>query len=92
MDSDKDGKIELTEIFSFVQTLVMKVAAVYGTFPEAMKQFKDVKSAERKELIVAFADSFNLENNDAEEVIEEWLFVIDDIADAVVITKKYFEL
>ena len=56
LDSDKDGKIELTEIFSFVQTLVMKVAAVYGSFPEAMKQFKDVKSAERKELIAAFAD------------------------------------
>jgi hypothetical protein len=92
LDSDKDGKIELTEIFSFVQTLVMKVAAVYGSFPEAMKQFKDVKSAERKELIVAFADSFNLENNDAEEVIEEWLFVIDDIADAVVITKRYFDI
>ena len=92
LDSDKDGKIELTEIFSFVQTLVMKVAAVYGSFPYAIKQFKDVKSAERKELIAAFADSFNLENNDAEEVIEEWLFVIDDIADAVVITKRYFDI
>ena len=92
LDSDKDGKIELTEIFSFIQTLVMKVAAVYGSFQEAIKQFKDVKSAERKELIVAFADSFNLENKAAEELIEEWLFVIDDIADAVVTTKKYFSL
>lgn len=91
LDSDKDGKIELTEIFNFVQILVMKVAGVYGSFPEAIKQLNNVNSEERKEFVNAFADSFQLENKQAEQVIEEWLFIFDDVADAVKITRQYFD-
>jgi hypothetical protein len=89
LDSDKDGKIELTEIFSFVQTLVMKVAGVYGSFPEAIKQLNDVTSEERTEFIDTFASEFELSNDDAEELIEEWLYMVDDLLDAIKATKKF---
>ena len=89
LDSDKDGQIELTEIFNFVQTLVMKVAGVYGSFPAAIKQLKDVTSDERTEFIDLFAANFELSNEDAEKLIEEWLFVVDDLLDAIKATKKF---
>jgi hypothetical protein len=60
LDSDKNGQIELTEIFTFVQTLVMKVAGVYGSFPKALKQLNDVTSDERSEFIDLFASNFEL--------------------------------
>ena len=89
LDSDKDGRIELTEIFNFVQTLVMKVAGVYGSFPKALKQLNDVTSDERSEFIDLFAAKFELSNEDAEKLIEEWLFVVDDLLDAIKATKKF---
>ena len=89
LDSDKNGQIELTEIFTFVQTLVMKVAGVYGSFPSAIKQLNDVTSDERSEFIDLFASNFELTNDNAEKLIEEWLYVVDDLLDAIKATKKF---
>ena len=89
LDTDKNGQIELTEIFTFVQTLVMKVAGVYGSFPKALKQLNDVTSDERSEFIDLFASNFELTNVDAEKLIEEWLYVVDDLLDAIKATKNF---
>jgi hypothetical protein len=49
----------------------------------------DVTSDERTEFIDLFASNFELTNDDAEKLIEEWLFVVDDLLDAIKATKKF---
>jgi hypothetical protein len=79
-DSNKDGKIDAAEMFGIVQVFVMKLISIYGSLGQALLELKDLDSAERKELIKVFNSSFDLENDITEELIKEWLIVIDEVA------------
>lgn len=79
IDSNKDGKIDTAEMLSIVQIFVMKVISVYGSISEAVNELKDVDSEERTILVKVFNEEFDLKNDVVEELIEEWLVVIDQL-------------
>lgn len=90
-DSNQDGKIDAAEMFGIVQVFVMKLITIYGSLSEAMTELKDLDSQERKELIAAFNEAFDLKNDVVEELIEEWLVVIDQVSTLGVKTLNHFK-
>lgn len=76
-DVNKDGKIDTIEIFSIVQFFVVKVVTIYGTFDQALLELKDLTHEERAELIKVFNDEFDLPNEQLEQILEEWLVIVD---------------
>ena len=77
VDTNKDGKIDAVEIFSIVQFFVVKVVSIYGTFDQAIAELKELSHEERAELIKVFNDEFDLPNDQLEQILEEWLTIID---------------
>lgn len=77
VDTNKDGKVDAVEIFSIVQFFVVKVVSIYGTFDQALLELKDLTHEERAELIKVFNDEFDLPNEQLEQILEEWLVIID---------------
>lgn len=76
-DVNKDGKIDTVEIFSIVQFFVVKVVSIYGSFDQALLELKELDNTERAELIAVFNSNFDLDNDQVEQLLEEWLVVID---------------
>lgn len=85
VDANKDGKIDTVEIFAIVQFFVVKVVSVYGSFDQALLELKDLTHEERAELIQVFNSEFDLENDQVEKLLEEWLVIIDQ---AITISSK----
>lgn len=83
LDKDKDGSISIAEIITFVQAFIMEAVAVYGDFSTALQQLRDADGEDRKLLVTTFADKFELPNNDAEVLIEDWIFHVIDTAELV---------
>jgi len=80
LDADQDGKITYVEILAKLQVIGL---AALSTFPGlnfklAIAQFKDTNNAERQELILTFAEKFQLSNTEAEWLIEDWLSWLSD--------------
>lgn len=90
-DSNNDGKFDSAEIFAIVQIFIMKLITVYGSISEALVELKDVDSTERKELIKLFNQEFNLQNDLVEELIEEWLVVIEQLVTLGTKTVDHFK-
>jgi Ca2+-binding EF-hand superfamily protein len=90
-DSNKDGKIDTAEMFGIVQVFVMKLISIYGSLGQALLELKDLDSKERTELIKAFNESFDLENDLTEEIIKEWLVTIDQVATLGAKTLEHFK-
>lgn len=76
-DVNKDGKIDTVEIFSIVQFFVVKVVSIYGSFDQALLELKELDNTERAELIAVFNSNFDLDNDQVEQLLEEWLVVVD---------------
>lgn len=91
VDANQDGKIDAAETFGIVQVFVMKLISVYGSLGEALVELKDVDSQERKELILAFNEAFNLTDDVVEELIEEWLVTIDQVVSLGTKTLEHFK-
>ena len=83
LDKDKDGSISVTEIITFVQSFIMEAVAVYGDFATAIPQLRDANGDDRTMLAQTFAEKFELPNEEAEVLIEDWIFQILDLADLV---------
>lgn len=83
LDKDKDGTISIAEIITFVQAFIMEAVAVYGDFKTALKQLRDSNGEDRKLLATTFADKFELPSQEAEVLIEDWIFHIIDTAELV---------
>lgn len=77
VDTNKDGKIDTVEIFAIVQFFVVKIVSVYGSFDQAIAELKDLTHEERTELVKVFNEEFDLTNDQLEQLLEEWLLVID---------------
>lgn len=78
IDTNKDGKISAIETFGFLQLATVKVLSRYRTLSEAMAELKDTDSTERKALIAELAKTFDLENDEAELLIEDWLYWVEE--------------
>lgn len=90
-DANQDGKIDAAETFSIVQVFVMKLISVYGSLSGALAELKDLDAQERKELITAFNEAFDLTDDVVEELIEEWLVTIDQVATLGAKTLEHFK-
>jgi hypothetical protein len=78
IDTNKDGHISGMEVFGFLQLATVKVIGRFNTFNEALAEIKDTDSDERNALIAEFSKTFDLTNDDAELLIEEWIGWIED--------------
>lgn len=93
IDADKDGEISLFEGLNAGQVLIFKVMAQYQKAPEAIEQLRDADSTERKELIKVFKQSFNLDNDEVEGLIEVTIeFLEDTITDGIELGQRWSEL
>lgn len=93
IDADKDGEISLFEGLNAGQVLIFKVMAQYQKAPEAIEQLRDADSTERKELIKVFKQSFDLNNDEVEDLIEVTIeFLEDTITDAIRLGQRWSEL
>ena len=93
IDADKDGEISLFEGLNAGQVLIFKVMAQYQKAPEAIEQLRDADSTERKELIKVFKQSFNLDNDEVEGLIEVTIeFLEDTITDGIELGRRWSEL
>jgi hypothetical protein len=83
IDKNKNGKIETMEIFELVQVLGMEIFKVYGDFKEGINQIANADSQDFRYLVDAFASKFDLENDDAENLIEKIAYLIADAIELV---------
>lgn len=90
IDEDQDGDIEGMEILSFAQKVGFDGFAIFQgfRFKEFWAQVKDVDAAERGKLINRFAETFNIPNDQAEFLLEDWLRHLDATAHLVDRTRK----
>jgi len=93
IDADKDGSISLFEGLNAGQVLIFKVMAQYQKAPEAIEQLRDADSTERKELIKVFKQSFDLDNDEVEDLIQVTIeFLEDTITDGIRLGQRWSEL
>lgn len=78
IDKNKDGKLQVNEIFEVVQILAMEIFNVYGDVETGLDQLGNTDSKDFRDFVDAFAAKFELENEEAEILIEKTLnFVLD---------------
>ena len=83
IDKNKNCKIETMEIFELVQVLGMEIFKVYGDFKEGINQIANADSKDFRYLVDAFASKFDLENDEAENLIEKIAYLIADAIELV---------
>lgn len=78
IDKNKDGKLQVNEIFEIVQILAMEIFNIYGDIETGIEQLGNTDSQDFRFIVNAFAAKFDLEDDHAEELIEKTLnFVLD---------------
>jgi hypothetical protein len=75
IDEDGDGKVEGSEILKAAQNIGFDAFAVFRGFNlgEVKAELKDLDPTERQQLIDVFAKEFDLSNDEAEYLIEDWI-------------------
>jgi hypothetical protein len=89
IDQNDNGKIETMEIFELVQVLAVELFKVYGDIKEGIDQIANIDSKDFRFLVDAFASKFDLENDEAENLIEKIAYLL---ADAIEIVDEAKEL
>lgn len=80
IDSNGDGKISWVEILNKVQVIGLSALAIFPNvnLRVALAQLKDADAGERDQLIGAFSEKFDLSNDQAEWIIEDWINWLED--------------
>lgn len=60
IDSNKDHRIQLTELFSALTTLGIKVPGLLSAIPNIKEEWKDLTREELDELVKWFTEEFDL--------------------------------
>lgn len=90
IDSDKDGKISLTEGLVLGQSVIVTLMKHYSDALQAVEDLKDADAIERKELIKVFSEGFDLDDDTIESLIERTIaFVEDTITNATGLVKEW---
>lgn len=91
IDKNKDGKIDLNETITAVQAFIVEGINVFGDFNEGLNQLRDASGDDMKVLVEAFKAKFDLDNDDLESLIEDWISVVIEVVDIVKYTSKYLK-
>ena len=96
VDANNDGVIQLLEVFNKVQAIAIEGYTTYQItdFETLKAQFKDLDTSELIEIVDSVAVTFDIPDDDAEALIEDWLtFIfrtIDEATDLVARTQLMF--
>lgn len=96
LDENQDGQIQLLEAVNKLQTLAFKAYTVYNTtdWQTAKAQLKDIDTGEILEIVETVAVTFDIPNDEAETLIEDWAKFIfrtlDEGAELVARTQQMF--
>lgn len=80
IDGNGDGKISWIEILNKVQVIGLSALSIFPNvnLRVALAQLKDADAGERDQLIAAFSEKFDLSNDQAEWIIEDWIKWLED--------------
>ena len=73
LDSNRDGKISTAEIIGFGTTVLVQALGNFQNIPEAIRELRKEGSAARVAFLEGLKNEFDLENDAAEFIIEDWL-------------------
>lgn len=90
-DKNKDGKIDLNETITLVQAFIVEGINVFGDFKEGLDQLRSASGDDMKVLVEAFKTKFDLDNDDLESLIEDWISVVIEVVDIIQYTGKYLK-
>lgn len=74
VDKNKDGKLQVGEIFELLQIVAVEIFNVYGDIEVGLDQLGSASNNDRHILAMAFAEKFDLENDEAEDLIESVVY------------------
>ena len=78
-DSNEDGKISMIEALNVITSVGFKIPGALRSFPEVRAEWKDLTKAEMDELVVWFAEEFDLpklEHGKIEALVKESVAII----------------
>jgi hypothetical protein len=78
IDTNGDGKLQLNEIFELVQVLASEIFTVYGDVETGIDQLANADSKDYDLFVKAFAEKFDLANDEAEALIEKVIYLVQD--------------
>lgn len=92
IDANRDGKITALEILNKLQVIAFDA---FVTLPgisvkKAIAELRDANNEERQQLLLAFAEKFQLNNVEAEWLLEDWIFWLEQGYTLYVRTKQMF--
>jgi hypothetical protein len=92
IDANQDGKITALEILNKLQVIAFDA---FVTLPgmsvkRAIAELRDANNEERQQLLLAFAEKFQLNNVEAEWLLEDWLFWLEEGFTLYTRTKEMF--
>lgn len=91
IDKNKDGKIDLNETITVVQAFIVEGINVFGDFKEGLDQLRGATAEDMKVLVDAFKVKFDLENDEIEELIEDWISLVIEVIDTIQYTAKFLK-
>lgn len=83
LDENQDGQIQLLEAVNKLQTIAFKAYTVYNTtdWAIAKAQLKDIDTGEILQVVETVAVTFDIPNDEAETLIEDWAKFIFETLD-----------
>jgi hypothetical protein len=92
IDANRDGKITALEVLNKLQVIAFEA---FVTLPgmslkTALAELRDANNDERQQLLLAFAEKFQLNNVEAEWLLEDWLFWLEEGITLAARTKRLF--
>ena len=93
IDSNKDGIIQFMEWLNLLQVTAIDAFKQFVgfDFKEFALQLRDIDPAERKELLDVFKTNFQLNDTEAEFLLEMWLDWLERGVSLYEFTRAYFE-
>jgi nucleoid DNA-binding protein len=88
VDKDKDGNYSLGELWKIVKVFFTNTNDVRKSWKSAVNEIRNLKSDERVKIVNRFKNKFDISNNDAEQLVEDWLDLILNLLETFERTQK----
>lgn len=73
VDRNNDGSYSMGEMWKIVKVLFSHGNQVRKTWKSAFDEISKLKSDQRQEVVKAFKEKFDINNDEAEVLVEDWL-------------------
>lgn len=73
VDRDQDGNYSMGELWKIVKVLFSNGNQVRKTWKSAFGEISKLKSEQRQDVVDAFKEKFDINNDEAELLVEDWL-------------------